>query len=97
MSEIYEQGNWTGWNLSTDGSIEGPKGQKVRKQTGLRGYETKFPWLVFWPDGDGLVNPHDKIRRFQTALAAREAIERAMAGEVEFRRVHGKEPERLGR
>jgi hypothetical protein len=97
MSEIYEQGNWTGWNLSTDGSIEGPEGQKVRKQTGLRGYEAKFPWLVFWPDGDVLVNPHDKIRRFQTALAAREAIERAMAGEVEFRRVHGKEPERLGR
>ncbi|WP_327210158.1 hypothetical protein [Rhizobium leguminosarum] len=97
MSEIYEQGNWTGWNAASDGSLEGPDGQKVRKETDLRGYEAKFPWTAFWSEGDVLVNPHDKVRRFQTALAAREAIERAMAGESEFRRIHGKEPERLGR
>lgn len=91
---IYEPGDWTGWTTSPGGGLVGPSGQKVSKADGLRGYESKFPWIAVWPEGDTLLNPHDKVRRFMTALAAREAIERAMAGEDEFRRIHGREPVR---
>lgn len=97
MTEIYERGDWTGWTVDGDGSFVAADGRRIRKETDLRGYEARFPWTVYWPEGDVLLNPHDKVRRFQTALAAREAVERAMEGEAEYRRVHGKNPERLGR
>lgn len=97
MTDIHEPGNWEGWRAAPDGALLGPDGRRVCRQHDLRGHEERFPWSACWPEGDVLVNPHDKVRRFQTAIAAREAIDRAMGGEAEFRRRRGKEPERMAR
>ena len=84
-SVFREKGVWDGWHeTSEDGRrvLHGPLGETVRYEPDpgdRRG--ANYPWLGYTPEGESLLNPHDRPRRFASPLAARQALQKSMTFE----------------
>jgi hypothetical protein len=81
---VTEPGDWRGWHVTLENGIRtlhGPRGQSVTYEPdSAQRSKARFPWIAHWPEDGPLKDPHDRVRRFASALAARQAIERAMRG-----------------
>jgi hypothetical protein len=85
-SVIRQQGDWRAWHATraVDALVlNGPEGETVTlpDETPASMRAARFPWSAAWPDGRILLNDKGHARMFMTALAARQAIDRAMRDE----------------
>jgi hypothetical protein len=85
-SVIRQQGDWRAWHATRMEDalvLNGPDGETVTlpDEGPASPRAARFPWSAAWPDGSPLLNDKGHARMFMTALAARQAIERAMRDE----------------
>jgi hypothetical protein len=83
---IRQNGDWWAWHATRSSDalvLNGPDGETVTlpDESQATPREARFPWSAAWPNRDPLRDDKGRTRKFMTALAARQAIERAMRDE----------------